>query len=332
MELSDKDILRKYISGNYTSQELERVQAIMQSPGYPALMEELLHEESNPIQAGDAGVTSIHMQHWLEKIDRRIADVQQEQLYPKRRIPFYLRYAAVWLLAIGMGVWGVRHFSQPRQEAVSQVWKEQYTPKGKRIRITLPDSSIVTLAADSRLRFPDSFKDSTRTIFLEGEAFFEVACNPDKPFIVHTADIQTRVLGTSFRITTFAGSTTVAVATGKVSVDQMEAEQQQSLAILTAGQQLSYANGKSELTSVLVDELTSWKNGQLVYTGKPLKRITDDLGRWYNKTITYQNSGKASIPMDISINTGLSIEKIMKVLAASGGFTYKMDRDTIIIY
>lgn len=330
MELSDKDILRKYISGNCDSQELERVRAIMESPGYRALMDELLSEESNPIQAGDTGMPSIHMQHWLEQIDRRISDIQHEQPHSKRRIPFYLRYAAVWLLAIGLGVWGVRHYSLPKQEA-SLVWIEQYSPKGQRIRITLPDSSVITLAADSKLRFPERFNDTTRSIFLEGEAFFEVVHHPEQPFIVHTAGIRTRVLGTSFRISTFAGSTTVSVATGKVRVDHEEA-QQQSLAILTAGQQLSYANGKAELTSVAVDELTGWKEGQLIYTGKPLRGITDDLGRWYNKTITYRNTGKAAIPMDININTRLSIEKIMKVLAASGGFTYKIDRDTIVIY
>ncbi|MCT1523852.1 FecR family protein [Sphingobacterium hotanense] len=334
MELSDKDIIRKYINGNCTEQEMLRVRSIMESPRYRQLMEELLSEDGNPIQPGITETTPPQMQDWLDKIDRRIAQSQHRAEQKNSQRPFYLRYAAVWLLmTIGAGMFGIHYYNKQKQQAVSIVWMEKYNPKGKRIQITLSDSTVITLAADSRLRFPERFTDTTRTVFLEGEAFFEVAHNPSKPFIVHTADLQTRVLGTSFRISSFKNAaTTVSVATGRVSVDQISESSRQSLAILRPGQQLHYADGQAQMLSVSVDDLQGWKEGQLVYTASPLGEITDELGRWYNKNITYSRPATANIPMDINLDTHISIDRVMKILAASGGFTYKIKQDTIIIY
>lgn len=333
MELSDKDIIRKYISGSCTEAEMVRVRSIMESSLYGQLMEEVLSEEGNPIQPRTTETKLPQMQDWLDKIDQRIAQEQPATQKIIRR-PFYMRYAAIWLLmTIGAGLFGIHYYSKDQKQTTAIVWTEKYNPKGKRTRITLSDSTVITLAADSRLRFPEKFTDSTRSVFLEGEAFFEVAHNPAKPFIVHTTGIQTKVLGTSFRITAFKdAATTVSVATGKVSVDQVSETSRQSLAVLTPGQQLQYADGQAQLLSVSVDDLQGWREGQLVYTGRPLREITDELGRWYNRHITYARPATAAIPMDINLDTHISVERVMKILAASGGFTYQIKQDTIIIY
>jgi ferric-dicitrate binding protein FerR (iron transport regulator) len=98
---------------------------------------------------------------------------------------------------------------------------EVFEAQGTQSRITLLDGSVVTLKDGSRLNLKNNFSGNTREITLEGEAFFEIAHNPKKPFIIHTGSVKTTVLGTSFSIKAIPGETsiTVAVTEGKVKVE-----------------------------------------------------------------------------------------------------------------
>src|SRR6202000_336004 len=96
-------------------------------------------------------------------------------------------------------------------------------PRGQRSVVRLSDSTIVYLGPDSKINFPGRFNGKTRELNLEGEAFFQVKKDHQHPFIIHTGDVSTTVLGTSFKITAFKGEPlTVSVATGKVRVDEKQ--------------------------------------------------------------------------------------------------------------
>ncbi len=331
MTLSDKELLRKYINGNCTPEELTRVKILLAKPGYSEMLDELLSEDGNPViadhQAGDA-----QMQGWTNKISRKIAEDNQQRITPVIRKPYFFRYAAIWIVfALGAGVWGISYLKKAKEPATI-AYTEIFNPNGKRTKILLSDSSAVYLGAGSKLRFPERFPDSTREISLEGEAFFEIAHNRKKPFIVHTADIQTKVLGTSFKITAFKGHPlAVEVATGKVRVDRLIAKKLQSLAVLTPGQQVIYTNGKTQNTTVTVDDLKEWKEGHLIHTEKPLRFIAEELERWYNVKITIASPKKADMLMDINITANIPINRVMKVLSASGNFKYQINGSEITI-
>jgi ferric-dicitrate binding protein FerR (iron transport regulator) len=133
--------------------------------------------------------------------------------------------------------------------------------KGLR-RFSLADGSTVWLNAASRLKAPIAFKGSTREVFLEeGEAFFDVKKDTERPFVVHTNPLDVRVFGTSFNVKAYKKlkQISVYVATGKVGV----AANQKTLGMLTPGRQLDYAtdNGVSEIKIIDNDRPQSWKLG-----------------------------------------------------------------------
>lgn len=328
MTLLEKEVLRKYIQGNCTSQELASVKMLLAKPGAAEMLDELLTEEGNLITANEDAL-DFKMDSWTNKINLKISE---EQLQERPRQTAFFRYAAIWILfALGAGIFGISYFKKTKQP-VAIAYQEIINPNGKRSKIVLSDSSTVYLGAGSKLRFPDQFKGNTREISLEGEAFFEIAHNKQKPFIIHTADVQTRVLGTSFKIIAFkAHPMSVEVATGKVRVDRLMHTKLQSLAVLTPGQQATYADGLTTKNSVAIDDLKEWKEGHLVHTEKPLQQIMEELERWYDVKISISNHKKARMLMDINISTNIPIGKVMKVLSASGHFNYKINGNSITI-
>src|SRR5690606_37299033 len=115
----------------------------------------------------------------------------------KFNIPL-IKIAALFLLVVGLGI---LYYSLPEREIPKQInWLTYSTKPGVKSSITLGDGTKVTLNAGTSIRYIQNFVGDTREVFLDGEAFFEVAHDTLKPFIVHTQDIKTKALGTSFNV------------------------------------------------------------------------------------------------------------------------------------
>lgn len=141
----------------------------------------------------------------------------------------WLRWSAAAVLVIGLGFW----WSRAGREAglsgngvarigksANEEWVLRENLSQAIMLVNLPDGSSVLLSKGSSIRFGKEMNQPERDVFLDGEGFFEVVKNPAKPFLVHTDKLTTRVLGTSFRVTSFPGQerAEVAVKTGKVAV------------------------------------------------------------------------------------------------------------------
>lgn len=135
----------------------------------------------------------------------------QSTVQKKPRLIKLYSLAAVVIIALLAGV-SVFYFSN--QFTYTNV---KISNKGERKQFYLPDSSFVVLNAESKLKYKQNFSNP-REVWLEGEAFFEVTENKENPFIVHSKDLQVKVLGTSFGINTSLIKQTVSLATGKVNV------------------------------------------------------------------------------------------------------------------
>lgn len=250
----------------------------------------------------------------------------------RKKLRKYLSYAAV-LTLISLGLLSYRTLQLKKTPALEAFAMHEVTnPNGQRARIVLPDSSIVFLGAGSQLKFPEKFANHTREIFLTGAAFFQVTKNPKKPFIIHTGDLQTQVLGTSFKIEAFASlPLTVAVATGKVRVDHLRQGKLESLAVLTPGQQILYNGNHAIQTAVNIDEVRSWKDARLTFHHRKLKDITTELERWYNVKFNYKQASKSTEEISVVLQVDVPLNKIMKVLSATGHFQYQIVDRTINI-
>ena len=163
-------------------------------------------------------------------------------------------------------------------------------PRGGEYRLTLSDGTKVWLNAETILKYPVTFSKKAREIFMEGEAFFEVAKNADCPFIVHTSALKVNVLGTSFNIRAYPDEkvSTTTLVSGRVSLIESDNHKEYNL---TPNDQAIVSDQETVIQKVNVNQFTAWKNGRILFEENTLEEIFNDLSRWYNIEISYADEG-----------------------------------------
>lgn len=176
--------------------------------------------------------------------------------------------------------------------------KEVVTGIEERKQVRLEDGTAIWLEPGSRLIYPETFTDSVREITFMGEAFFDVAKNPDRPFIIHTGTIYTRVLGTSFAVKAYDSlSQEVAVVTGRVSVQadrKMTAGMQPVMVI--PNQKASWNNKDHRVEKIQLSSTSYYaqrRYGKFIYQGETVASVLDDIQHQYNVQLHYDASMKA---------------------------------------
>lgn len=191
---------------------------------------------------------------------------------------------------------------------------EVYVPRGGEYSLVLADGTKVWLNAQSTLRFSYPF-DSLRTVYLEGEAYFEVAHNAEKPFEVRTGENTIRVLGTKFNVRAYKEQTyQVTLMEGKVKVNNGAVSE-----ILVPDRQLSQTLESKiyEVLPVNSKLYCAWTKGVFEFNNASLKDIMCQLGRWYNINVDYASEDLKDIRFTGSIlrkeTLGYALEMIQKV-------------------
>lgn len=255
---------------------------------------------------------------------------------PRLRKLTWLKYAAVFILIGGLAVsWFLA--GRPTGASISdnaQIFKS--TKRGEKLKLVLPDSSIVYLNASSKLRFPSRFPaGKIREIQLEGEAFFEVKHDTGRPFIVHSGQLQTRVLGTSFNVAAYPGSRiSVAVRTGKVGVSEITNGQRKHLSLLTPGQQLTYDQAKDRyiIDQQRAADFNGWTENRFVFKAETLGYIVHVLERAYNISVKISNPKLLSCRFNATF-ANKSIREIADQLHTMSGnkIKYQFNTDKTVI-
>lgn len=173
--------------------------------------------------------------------------------------------------------------------------KELYTeiraPYGSRIKFDLPDGSHGWLNSGSSLRFPLKFAGRQRKVFLDGECYFNVRHNRNKPFIVETKKIRVVALGTVFDVQAYNNAVSteeVTLVNGQVMVNRkLPGGAYKNIISLKPGEHinLNTHTGKIRLTDQTTDKYTSWKDGKLIFRNDPLSRVITTLEKYYNVNI-----------------------------------------------
>ncbi len=168
---------------------------------------------------------------------------------------------------------------------------ELIVPKGGEFKFILPDSTKVWLNANSKLSFNSLDKNPVRRVQLQGEAYFEVAKNKDKPFYVDTEDAQIRVLGTHFNVKAYEAHTRATLLEGSVAFSNSR----ESI-VLKPGQFAENNNSKLKMGIADVSREIAWKNNEFYFKQDNIKHITDQLERWYDISVEFGDN--------ISMQTG----------------------------
>lgn len=241
------------------------------------------------------------------------------------------RYAAVAciILAVGSGAYyaGVK---RPADDANTEVTMS--VSNGQKADIILADGTKVYINSDSRIVYDNTYNKKTRMVSLEGEAYFEVAKDKEKPFIVKANGINVQALGTSFNIVHIKTIKSVAVIliSGKVKVDDGRHE-----AYMKPNERLvcNLTNGqfeKSELHPNASNLL--WRSNELALYGESFEEICTMLTRMYNCKFIFKNEKAKQYTYHGIIKNG-SLNNVLEYISQAGGINYKIESDnTIIIY
>lgn len=206
------------------------------------------------------------------------------------------------------------------------------TPRGGEYSIVLADGSKVRLNAASELKYPVSFSGSERKVFIEGEAYFEIAKNKDKPFIVHTNGYDVQVLGTSFNIMAYTDEQQVATTLVEGSVKITASEKEKSIYI-TPGQQavLQENVGKIEIANVDTYQYTSWKDGLFVFKSEPLGSITKKFSRWYNCEIQFADSELENTKFTGTLRRDTDMDKLLNIISQTCQIDFTLNEENVLI-
>lgn len=229
---------------------------------------------------------------------------------------------------------------------------EVVTKRGSKSSIKLPDGTIVRLNTDSRLTYSNFTAGKNRVVTLIGEAYFDVAHDSSRPFIIHTGKINIKVLGTSFNVRNYPQDKELetSLIKGKIEVsldsrpeDIITLKPTEKLIIAKEQDELSAAtkitnsiDNKVVLTSItylrhdsLVAE-TSWLNDKMVFVNQPLDKIAIELERKYAINITFKDE-KVKKYRYTGVFENVSLEKVFQLIKYSKNINYKIDDKNIVI-
>ncbi|MEO8171731.1 MAG: FecR domain-containing protein [Sediminibacterium sp.] len=182
------------------------------------------------------------------------------------------------------------------------------TPRGRQQQLTLQDGSKVWLNSASSIRFPSLFTGDTRQVEITGEAYFEVAKNAAKPFIVKIGEASIEVLGTHFNVMAYANENSLQTTLIEGSVKFHKGDK--SVLLKPGEQSRLFANNEIKLLrDADVDLATAWKNGQQTFKEADMATVMRQVERWYDVDVEYQTDVPRNLTFTgegISRNVNLS--------------------------
>lgn len=240
-----------------------------------------------------------------------------------------LRYAAVFLLALAIPfTWWL---AQKPGESSAEAFTTISCAYGDRTSIVLPDSSLVWVNSGSQIKFSNNFDNNSRQLFLEGEAYFSVKADPENPFIVNTANMNVKVLGTEFNLKAYADEEAVSVT---LISGSLQVSNSQEMAMLTPGQKLIYEKNNQSMSIENLFDLapeTEWINGRLIFRNESLEELERKLERWFDVEIEFSDE----LVKQRRFSGILERESILEVISYFGSsqyVDYLIDGNTITFY
>lgn len=211
--------------------------------------------------------------------------------------------------------------------------QEFTTKNGQRTHLNLSDGSRVILNAGSKLSVLETFRDKgPREINLSGEAWFEVAHDPERPFIIYTEDAKTKVLGTKFQVRSYPEDeqVEVVVSEGKVAVQDQARSDETGATIIQ--NQVGIYSGDGSITVSTVTDLSpylGWTEGKLVFDQEPLGRVIRKLRRWYDVDIQIDSSQSelAQKTFTASFAENQPVAEVLEAIALALEIEYRKEDD-----
>lgn len=309
------DLLVKCLLGEATPAEQEQVdrwrKASAANEAYYQGFHTLLEQSRNLPRKSDADTEPAwqRLQHRIRKTEKK-----------KRAFP-WLRMAAMLVLLAGIGFISYRLITREKVEKlVVQAGNETITD-------TLPDRSVVSLNRHSLITYNSEFEKHHRSVYLVGEAYFEVQPDPARPFIVRVNDIEVKVTGTAFNIRSRAGTTEVIVSSGHVQVTKA-----QNTVSLKAKEKVTVKAGDTVLVKKPETEslFHYYHSGTFVCDNTPLWKLVAALNEAYDTRIVIGRKSLRNLPLSGTYPDD-SLDEILEVISKTLDITITRTGETIVL-
>ena len=200
-------------------------------------------------------------------------------------------------------------------------------PRGGEFSLELADGTRVWLNAESRLRYPVAFTGKERKVEMEGEVYFEVAKNKEKPFIVTVNGVDIRVLGTSFNVSAYQEDVVTTLVEGKVQLKKGNEQ-----VILSPNQQAIWSDDEFRVKQVDARNYVLWKEGIFYFEDVDLETILDDMARWYNVNVFYMNPALKEMKFSVEIRRYGEINEMLRRIGRTKRVKFEIEDGTINVY
>jgi ferric-dicitrate binding protein FerR (iron transport regulator) len=249
--------------------------------------------------------------------------------------PAFVRVAAIFLIAALIGIFAYRSWTPTENGSTEPTLRAITTAMGQRVNLTLSDGTKVLLNAGSTLRLPKVFETDKREVFLEGQAYFNVEENTERPFIIHSGDARTRVLGTTFSVRAYPedSNITVAVEEGRVSFGAAEASGKEQ--VILNKNELGRFDAKSlNVESSAISDLAlylGWVDGYLKFKEAPLREVATELERRYGVEIIFADPQLKELSLTALLKSR-SIQNVLDVIQMSLNIEYTLDKNQVVFF
>ncbi|MBN9383155.1 MAG: FecR family protein [Chitinophagaceae bacterium] len=357
------NLVAKKLMGEATPEELRELEELLRSNPELHYPMQTISDLWNPVDPRDQQVAEEAFNRHLD----RMQDLKINYLPTATPKKIYKRVllAACIILLLGIGVSGL-YLSRQKAPvtapptiamAPALTGNDIFTSNGSRTHLTLPDGTIVWLNAGSRISYEKNFGVNLRSVSLIGEAFFDVAPNASKPFVIHTAHIDIRVLGTSFNVRSYPSdkTTEATLIRGSIEVsirnrgsDKIVLKPNEKLIVnnedsaLLAKELTAHHREKTDQSLVVVGKPTyektsgamietSWVDNKLIFQDEEFGDLARQMERWYGVTIRFDGPGKEDLRFTGSFEKE-TIQQALDALKLSGNFNYSINGTQITIH
>lgn len=354
------DLLSLKLSGDATESQLAEISTMLKiNPSLQFLYDQMIEPvycEKDAASKADQAYATHYVKMQLAGMfdsanDQNFEPVVEKQTgFTKRKLAFM--GIAAGIFTIFFINYSLRLDKSVIKQTNNAFVNEVVTKRGSKSSIKLPDGTFVRLNTDSRLTYLNFTAGKNREVTLIGEAYFDVAHDSSRPFIIHTGKINIKVLGTSFNVRNYPQDKELetSLIKGKIEVslesrpeDIITLKPTEKLIIAKVQDELATATkvkssieNKVVLTSItylrhdsLVAE-TSWLNDKMVFVNQPLDKIAIELERKYAITISFKDE-KVKKYRYTGVFENVSLEKVFQLIKYSKNINYKIDDKNIVI-
>jgi transmembrane sensor len=345
MNQMDRQLLERYLSGDASRGESERVEAwLAEDPDRWAQVSQLL-ETSASAALSEAALAEARAEVWARlarKIGwagdshaRRVALRPAREFLPVARRPWLTTWrlvAALLVAVVGGSAVGVLLIRR-QPFAPGAAMRVAATVPGQRAVFRLSDGSEVVLGVASTLRYPAAFHTGSREVWLEGQAYFEVSHDTRRPFVVHAGDLVAKDLGTEFTVRAYPedSGARIVVREGRVAIRADGSGD--ALERVVAPGQLGRLGPGREPTIEPADTAIwfGWTEGRLVFDGTPLREALPQLSRWFDLEFRLADTALAAVPLTATLRTQPTTD-VLNNLAASLGMRQRRAGRIVTLY